>query len=245
MGNKLETEELEAQKGKTIDKNEGKPNKEPDQKGPETSTADLQETLGKLEAAQKLIEKHPKETKEVERLIVEAILVLYRLPMMRKAEIFWNNRSDTTQNLMLGNGIGGKAIGTVVPMSQAMQTFAVALVNAGVLEAPEGMDLEKNAERSKTILHAIDKTSPLWSQLVLIFGPEAEAAVPMIVSIVKTLTFLNDNYQDVMKNSRQAVAKERTEIQQSLDTVEKLHAEPTGFVQGETHGMIEEDLKIA
>lgn len=210
----------------------------------ESNTAELKGILDKAQQAKRILEKNPKALKEAQGLLVQIILELYRLPMVRRAEVVWNNRSDRSKNFLLGEGFLGK-IGNTNPAVGAVQTLTVILVDAGLLEPPTGMDLDKAGERSVMLMNTLDKTSPVWSQILLLFGPEAEAAVPIVVEIVKTMAFLNKNYQTVMKESRTVVGKERADVQKSLDTAEKLHAEPTSFVLGETHGSIEEDLGAA
>lgn len=207
----------------------------------ESSTAELQGILDVAERAKGILEKNPKAAHEAEGLIVQVILELYRLPMVRRAETAWNNRSDRSKNFLLGKGVLGK-LGNTNPAVGALQTLTVILVDAGILEPPTGMDLDKAAARSVFMMNALDKTSPVWGQILLLLGPEAEAAVPILVKIVHILAFLNKNYQAVMKESRAVVAQERLEVQRSLATAETLHAEPTSFVMGETHGDVEGDL---
>ncbi|MFA6528677.1 MAG: hypothetical protein WCT46_04000 [Candidatus Gracilibacteria bacterium] len=211
---------------------------------PKTTTAELRTVLDQVQAAETYAKAHPKETAQIKSLIVQAVLAFYRLPITRTLEGFWNERSTTGKEALTGRGLAGKAVGLVggTP-TQAMQSLSMEFVRAGIFEPIEGMDLDGEAATTSTVLHTIDKTSPIWSQFVLLFGPEAEAAVPIIVSIVKALTFLNDNYQDVMKDSRRAVAIERADIQRSLEAADKLGAEPVPFLEGETHTRVEQDTQ--
>lgn len=210
----------------------------------ESNMTQLQGILDIAERAKGILDKNPQAAHEAEGLIVQVILELYRLPMVRRAEIAWNNRSDRSKNFLLGKGVLGK-LGNTNPAVGALQTLTVMLVDAGILEPPTGMDMDKAAARSVFMMNALDKTSPVWGQMLLLFGPEAEVVVPVLVKIVHIMAFFNKNYQAVMKESRAVVAEERLEVQRSLATAETLDAEPTSFVMGQTHGDVEGDLDQA